>query len=492
MTTTQQAIAPPKVGNKKLLIGGKWVESVSGKTFETVNPATGDTICQVAEADKADVDLAVAAARKALESKPWARMSGAQRGRLLYKLADLIEANAAELAGLETLDNGKPINDSLNIDIPGCAAVYRYFAGWADKIHGKVIPTQGPYMAYTRHEPVGVVGQIIPWNFPALMQSWKWAPALACGCTVVLKPAEQTPLSALRIAELAMEVGFPDGVINVVPGFGPTAGAAIAEHPDINKVAFTGSTAVGQQIMQAAARSNLKRVTLELGGKSPNVVFADADIELAATHAFFALFFNMGQVCTAGSRLFVEDRVYDQVMDVIKQRAEKQRIGDPFDPKTTQGPQVSEEQMNTILGYINAGKSGGATCLTGGGRVDRAGYFVQPTVFTDVKDDMKIAKEEIFGPVLCSMKFSDVDDAISRGNNTTYGLAAAVWTRDLNKANKLAAGLKAGTVWINCYNVFDPAVPFGGYKMSGIGREMGEYALATYTEVKSVVTAMGK
>jgi len=492
MTTTQQAIAPPKVENKKMLIGGQWVDSVSGKTFETVNPSTGDTICQVAEADKADVDLAVAAARKALESKPWARMNGATRGRLLYKLADLIEEHAQELAALETLDNGKPINDSMNIDIPGSAAVYRYFAGWADKIHGKVIPTQGPFMAYTRHEPVGVVGQIIPWNFPALMQSWKWAPALACGCTIVLKPAEQTPLSALRIAELAQEAGFPDGVINVVPGYGPTAGAAIAEHPNINKVAFTGSTVVGQQIMQAAARTNLKRVTLELGGKSPNLLFADADIELAATHAFFALFFNMGQVCTAGSRLFVEDRVYDQVMDIIKQRAEKQRIGDPFDPKTTQGPQVSEEQMNTILGYIDAGKSGGATCLTGGGRVDRAGYFVKPTVFTDVQDDMKIAKEEIFGPVLCSMKFSDVDDAIRRGNNTTYGLAAAVWTRDLNKANRVAAGLKAGTVWVNCYNVFDPAVPFGGFNMSGIGREMGEYALANYTEVKSVMTALGK
>ncbi len=492
MTAAEQTITPPKVENKKMFIGGQWVDSVSGKTFESINPATGDTICQVAEGDKADVDLAVKAARKALESKPWARMTGAKRGRLLYKLAELIDANRAELAALETLDNGKPINDAMHVDMPGTSNVFRYFAGWADKIHGKTIPTAGPYMAYTRHEPIGVAGQIIPWNFPAMMLSWKWAPALACGCTIVLKPAEQTPLSALRIAELAQEAGFPDGVINVVPGFGPTAGAAIAEHPDIDKVAFTGSTAVGQQVMQAAAKSNLKRVTLELGGKSPNVVFADADIEMAATHAFFALFFNMGQCCTAGSRLFVEEPVFDQVVEAVKARAERQRIGDPFDAKTTQGPQVSEAQMNTILGYIEAGKSGGATCLTGGGRVDRAGYFVKPTVFTDVKDDMKIAQEEIFGPVLSALKFTDVDDAIRRGNNTNYGLAAAVWTRDLNKAHKFAAGIKAGTVWVNCYNVFDPAVPFGGFQMSGVGREMGEYALSNYTEVKSVVTALGK
>ena len=490
--TATATIAPPKVADKKMLIDGKWVDSASGKTFETINPATGDTICRIAEGDKADVDLAVKAARRALESKPWARMSAAARGRLVYKLADLIEDNADELAALETLDNGKPIRDSKNIDIPGTVAVYRYYAGWADKIHGKTIPVTGPFMAYTRHEPVGVVGQIIPWNFPAMMQSWKWAPALACGCTVVLKPAEQTPLTALRIAELAMEAGFPDGVINVVPGFGPTAGGAIAVHPDIDKVAFTGSTEIGKSILKAAAESNLKRVTLELGGKSPNIIFADADIEAAGKFAYDALFFNMGQVCCAGSRLFVEEAAHDRVMDIVTNCAKKQVIGDPFDEATTQGPQVSEEQYDRILGYIDTGKKEGARCVTGGSKIDRAGYFIAPTIFDGVNDDMKIANEEVFGPVLSVMKFDDPDDAIRRGNKTIYGLAAAVWTRDINKANRVAAGLKAGTVWINCYNVFDAAIPFGGFKMSGIGREMGEYALANYTEVKAVVTALGK
>ena len=489
--TATATIARPKVTNKKMFIDGKWVDSQSGKTFETINPTTGDTICQVAEGDKADVDLAVKAARKALESKAWSRMTAADRGRLMFKLADLIEQHVDELAALETLDNGKPINESRHIDIPYSAAIYRYYGGWADKIHGKVIPTQGPYTAYTRHEPVGVVGQIIPWNFPALMQSWKWGPALACGNTIVLKPAEQTPLTALRIAELAQEAGFPDGVINVVPGYGPTAGAAIAEHMDVNKVAFTGSTEVGQLIAQAAARSNLKRVTLELGGKSPNVVFADSDLKAAAKGAFMGIFFNQGQVCTAGSRLFVEDKAYDDVVSLIKERAEKHSLGDPFDTKTTQGPQVTEEQMTRILGYIDAGKSEGANCITGGERLDRPGFFIKPTIFTDVKEDMKVAREEIFGPVLCAMKFSDMEEVLQRGNATTYGLAAAVWTNDLNKANRFAANLKAGTVWVNCYNVFDPAVPFGGFKMSGMGREMGEYALSHYTEVKSVITAMG-
>ncbi len=488
--TATTIVSPPRVSKRQLLIDGKWVDSVSGKTFETINPATGDTICQVAEGDKADVDLAVKSARRALESKTWSRMTAADRGRLIYKLADRIEQHGEELAALETLDNGKPIRDSLAIDIPAVVGVYRYFAGWADKIHGKTIPVNGPFMCYTRHEPVGVVGQIIPWNFPALMQAWKWAPALACGCTVILKPAEQTPLSALRIAELAMEAGFPDGVLNVIPGFGPTAGAAIAAHPDVDKVAFTGSTEVGKEIMKTAAETNLKRVTLELGGKSPNIIFADADVEKAAKFAYNALFFNMGQCCCAGSRLFVEAGVYDQVLEIITERAKKQRIGDPFARETTQGPQVSKEQFDKILGYIDAGKAAGARCVTGGGKLDRAGYFVEPTVFDAVKDDMTIAQEEIFGPVLCMMKFDGADEVIRRGNRSMYGLAAAVWTKDIDKANHLAASLKAGTVWINCYDVFDAAVPFGGFKMSGIGRELGEYALSNYTEVKAVVTAL--
>ncbi len=489
-TAPKQKHSAPKVADQKLFIGGKWLDAVSGKTFATLNPATGQTICQVAEGDKADIDLAVKAARKAYEHGPWSRMSGAERGRLLHKLADAIETHQEELAALETLDNGKPITEALTADLPLTMQCYRYYAGWADKIVGQTIPLSGNYFCYTRHEPIGVVGQIIPWNFPLLMQAWKWGPALACGNTVVLKPAEQTPLTALRIAQLAQDVGFPDGVINVVPGYGPTAGAALASHMDVDKIAFTGETSTGKIVMTAAANSNLKRVSLELGGKSPNVVFADADLDAAIEGAYFGLFFNQGQCCVAGSRLFVEEKVYDEFVHKMSTKTKARKIGDPFDLTTEQGPQVSQEQMDRILGYIEHGKADGAKLVSGGARSGSDGYFVQPTVFADVQDEMKIAQEEIFGPVMSILKFKNADEVVDRGNKTFYGLAAAVWTRDVKKAHAIAHRLKAGTVWVNCYDVFDAAAPFGGFKMSGIGRELGQYALNLYTEVKTVTMAM--
>lgn len=489
-------VSPPKVKPQQpMFVGGKWVASVSGKTFPTVNPATGEVICEVAEGDKADIDLAVAAARQAMDGA-WGKMNAGERGRLIAKLADAIEDRKDELAALETLDNGKPIADSLAADLPLTIDCYRYYAGWADKNHGQTIPVNGDYFCYTRHEPVGVVGQIIPWNFPLLMQAWKWGPALACGNTLVLKPAEQTPLTALKVAELAQEVGFPDGVINVVPGFGPTAGAALAGHMDVDKIAFTGETTTGKLVMTAAAQSNLKRVSLELGGKSPNIVFADADIDAAVEGAYFGLFFNQGQCCVAGSRLFVEEAVYDEFVDKMTKKAKARKLGDPFHPETEQGPQVSKEQQDRVRSYIDAGCKEGARLLVGGSEslsglaADHAnGYFVEPTVFTDVHDDMTIATEEIFGPVMSILKFKDADEVIARGNRTNYGLAAAVWTRDVKKAIRMSHALKAGTVWVNCYDVFDARAPFGGFKMSGIGRELGQYALQLYTEVKTVLVA---
>nr|XP_039262940.1 aldehyde dehydrogenase 9-like [Styela clava] len=440
------------------------------------------------EGDKADVDKAVAAARKAFKlGSEWRRMDASRRGSLLYKLADLIERDRQYLASLETLDNGKPYSASYNADLHLTICCYRYYAGWADKNHGKVIPMDGEFFAYTRHEPVGVCGAIIPWNFPLLMQAWKLGPALACGNTVVMKPAEQTPLTGLYVAALMAEAGFPPGVVNMVPGYGPTAGAAISEHMDVDKVAFTGSTEIGHIIMQAAGKSNLKRVTLELGGKSPVIVFADTDLDYAVEKCHFGLFFNMGQCCTAGSRIYVEESVYDEFVKKSVERAKKRTVGSPWESSIEQGPQVDKDQFEKILGMIDEGKKSGAKLMCGGSRWGDKGYFVEPTVFADVDQDSVIAREEIFGPVQQIMKFKTIEEAIEKANDTKYGLAAAIMTSDLDKAITLANSTRAGTVWVNTYNTFTASMPFGGFQMSGQGRELGEYGLQNYTEVKTVM-----
>lgn len=473
----------------KMLIGGEWREGVEGKSFTTINPATEEPITEVAEGTAADIDLAVKAARKAFDSGPWRKMDARDRSRLMYKLADLIEKNLDELAELETLDNGKPISESRNADLPLVIDCFRYYAGWADKLHGQTIPIRGNHFCYTKREPVGVCGQIIPWNFPMLMVAWKWGPALAAGCTVVLKPAEQTPLTALRLGELALEAGYPEGVINIVPGFGETAGAPLVTHRDVDKIAFTGEGATAQIIMRNAA-DQLKRVSFELGGKSPNIVFADCDLNAALDGTMLGLYLNQGQCCCAGSRVFVEERVHDQFVDALAQRAKQRKLGDPFDPTTQQGPQVDKAQYEKILKYIDYGKSQGAQCVAGGERYGDRGYFIQPTIFDGVRDDMAIARDEIFGPVMSVLKFKSVDEVIERANRTDYGLAAAVWTRDIGKAHSIADSIRAGTVWVNCYDVFDAAAPFGGYKRSGIGRELGERGLDGYTEYKTVTIAL--
>jgi aldehyde dehydrogenase (NAD+) len=488
-TATEPRRTARKTFQTKMLIDGKWVDSQSGKTFPTINPATEEVIAEVAEGDAADIDLAVKAARRAFDYGPWRKTDARDRGRLLNRLADLIEQNFDELAELETLDNGKPISESRAADLPLVIDCFRYYAGWADKIHGQTIPIRGNHFCYTRKEPVGVAGQIIPWNFPMLMVAWKWGPALAAGCTIVMKPAEQTPLSCLRMGELAMEAGFPAGVINIVPGYGETAGDALVRHPLVDKIAFTGSTEVGQIIMRNAAET-LKRVTLELGGKSPNIVFADADLDKAVEGALTAMYLNQGQCCCAGSRQFVEDSIYDQFIDKLAKKVAARKLGDPFDPKTEQGPQVDKTQYDRIMGFIEHGRSQGARCVTGGERFGDKGYFIKPTIFADVKDDMKIAVEEIFGPVLTVLKFKDLEEVVLRANRTDYGLAAAVWTRDIGKAHRIANEVRAGTVWVNCYDVFDAAAPFGGFKRSGLGRELGEKALDNYTELKTVTVAL--
>ena len=479
-----------KIKPGKLFINGEWVDSVSGKTFDTLNPATEEIITSVAEGDSADIDLAVDAARKAFEEGSWRNIDARERGKVLLRIMELIDKNRDEFALLETLDNGKPISETTNVDIPLVIDCFLYYAGWADKIHGETIPVRGEFFNYTLREPVGVVGQIIPWNFPLLMAAWKIAPALACGNTVVLKPAEQTPLTALRLGEICQEAGLPDGVLNIVQGYGPTAGAALAEHMDVDKIAFTGAHTTGRIIMQAASK-NLKRISLELGGKSPNIVFADSDIDSAVAGAMTGIFLNQGEICCAGSRLFLEKSIHEEFVDKLSNKAANIRVGNPEDAGTEMGAQVSKEQFDKILGYIDTGKQEGAKLVTGGERCGERGFFIRPTIFDAVDNNMKIAREEIFGPVVSAIPFDDVSEVVRQGNLSIYGLAAAVWTRDIKKAHRLARELKAGTVWINTYHTFDAASPFGGFKQSGFGRELGVHALELYTQVKSVWVNLG-
>jgi phenylacetaldehyde dehydrogenase len=478
------------------LIGGKWVPSASGKRFDVLNPADASLLTRVPDSGAEDIDRAVRAARKAFESGPWRRMTPSERGRLLWKIGDLLLEHADELAELESLDNGKPRAVARVADVPLAADLFHYMAGWATKIEGNTIPISVPYApgarfhAFTAREAVGVVGQIIPWNFPLLMAAWKLGPALTTGNCVVLKPAEQTPLSALRLGELLLEAGMPEGVVNIVTGYGESAGAALAAHNGVDKVAFTGSTEVGKLIVQAAA-GNLKKVSLELGGKSPNIIFKDAgDLESAMDGAANAIFFNHGQCCCAGSRLLVESDVFEDVVHGVAERAKKIKLGPGLSEETQMGPLVSEEQLNRVSRYLDQGKAAGACYVTGGQRAGDTGYFVEPTVVKDVKPNMSIVREEIFGPVVVAEPFSKIEDLVGRANQTEYGLAAGVWTRDISKAHRIASELRAGTVWINCYNVFDAALPFGGYKQSGWGREMGHEVLEHYTETKAVVIGL--
>lgn len=471
-------------GTKKLYLNGEFVESVSTKTFDTYNPATGEVLASVYEAGKEDIHLAVKAAKNAFEKGPWSKMRPADRGKLIYKLAALVEEHKEELAQLDTLDNGKPINESRGVDLPGTIDQFYYFAGWATKNMGQTIPVSQSFLNYTRHEPVGVVGQIIPFNFPINMLSWKVAPALAAGCTVVLKPAEQTPLSALYFAELVEKAGFPAGVVNIVPGFGAIAGNALVEHPDIDKISFTGSTAIGKQIMKKAA-DTMKRLTLELGGKSPNIILPDADLSKAIPGVFTGIMFNQGEVCSAGSRIYVHRSQSDEIVSGLVELAKKVKLGNGLDEETTMGPLVSKRQQDRVYEYINIGLKEGAKIAFGGGKSD-IGYFIEPTIFVEVEEDMTIAREEIFGPVVVVMVYDTVEEVIQRANHSPYGLGAGIWTENVKSAHKVANQIKSGSVWINCYDAIDPASPFGGYKQSGFGRDLSAYALESYTEVKSV------
>ncbi len=472
----------------QLYIAGAWRPPVSGETYATINPATEEESARIAKGDERDIHLAVQAARKAFDSGPWPKMSAANRGRIVWKLGDLIMANLDEMARLESLCTGKTLFDSGKVEIPFAAEVFRYYAGWATKIHGETLALREDAFTFTLRQPVGVVGAIVPWNFPFLLASWKIAPALAAGNTIVLKPASLTPLTALKFAELCQEAGLPEGVFNVVTGPGAKVGMALVRDPRVDKIAFTGSTEVGKQIMREGA-STLKRLSLELGGKSPNIVFADADMEAAIKGAMTGIFYNKGEVCAAGSRLFLEERIHEEFMGKLTERVKGLKVGDPMDKATRMGPVVSAQQMETVLGYIEAGKKEGARLVAGGGRAkvgNGKGYYIEPTIFDGVSNQMKIAREEIFGPVLSVIPFKSVEEGIAEGNTTTYGLAAAVWTRDVAKALRAARAIRAGTVWVNAYNLFDAALPFGGFKESGFGREMGSAGLELYTEVKSV------
>jgi aldehyde dehydrogenase (NAD+) len=480
MTTTA-------VMRKQLFINGEWREAASGTTIEVVNPATEEVIAEVASAEQSDVDAAVAAARAAFDGS-WSKLSARERGRLVWKIGEKLTERADEIARLETIHNGKPIFESRHIEVPAAAECFQYFAGWADKIHGETIPVKGNFLTYTLREPVGVVAAIVPWNFPLLLTAWKVAPALACGNTVIIKPASQTPLTALALAEIAQEVGLPPGVLNVVTGPGSKVGQMLVDHPGIDKIAFTGDTSTGKQIMRGSAET-LKRITLELGGKSPNIVFPDADLDAALRGATTGIFYGKGEVCAAGSRLLVDKSIKSEFIDKVAARARKMAPGDPMDPKTRLGAISSKKQLDNDLRYIELAKKEGAQLVAGGGRADIGtgkGYFLQPTVFDGVTPEMTIAREEIFGPVLATIEFGDVDEAIARANDSHYGLAAAVWTKDIKKAHYVARKLQAGTVWINTYNIYDTAAPFGGYKQSGFGREMSVHALEHYTQVKSV------
>jgi phenylacetaldehyde dehydrogenase len=495
MTVTVDQTAEQFTGSpRQLFINGQWTDAASGKTFETPNPATGETLASVAEGDSEDIDRAVRAARTAFDEGPWGRITPSERGRIIWRIGDLILEHAEELAQLESLDNGKPYAVALGADVPLAADLFHYMAGWATKIEGNSLNISVPYMpganfhSYTLREPVGVVGQIIPWNFPLLMAAWKLGPALTTGNTVVLKPAEQTPLTALRLAGLIAEAGVPDGVVNIVTGYGETAGAALAAHPLVDKVAFTGSTEVGRLIVHAAA-GNLKKVSLELGGKSPNIVFEDASPE-AVQGAANAIFFNHGQCCVAGSRLYVQQSRFDEVIEGVANIAKSIKLGPGMDAATQMGPLVSDEQLRRVTGYLESGQQDGATAVTGGGRFGDTGYFVEPTVLTNIRPDMKVVREEIFGPVVVAAPFQTLDEIAATANDSEYGLGAGIWTQDISKAHALAKKLRAGTVWINCYNVFDSSLPFGGYKQSGWGREMGHEVLEAYTEVKAVTAQL--